>query len=488
MAKPRQPTQAQALAAAEPADGGAVARAASARTRVPVLLAYGNLALPIAFLGYPLGLFLHPYYATELGLGLAAISTVLLITRAFDFVTDPLIGWLSDRTKTRLGRRRPYIMLGVPITMLGVWKLFFPEPPVDIWYMLLWNTVMYFGWTMITLPWGALGGELSENYMDRARIMSVRQVFTIVGLIGSSAVMWLSQQYLGKERPADVLDTLGTIVLVSLPVCVLILAVIVPERQRRAASALPSLPRSLRSLLKVGPFRRIIYMALAIVVGEAARHAVAFFFIQDILDAGDRIGLAYTGYFLFGVLAIPMWQWLARRHGKHRALAIAMINGSLTSLGTVALGPGDFTIFLVLFVVKGLSFGAFAYLPLAMIADVVDVDRAMHRQERAGLFFAFQAAVDKVGMAVGLFLALQLLNLAGYDPQGVETTAVGWIALRVEYAVLPGLFFALATAIIWNYPLTQARHEVLVARLARREARREAIAGNARIKAVGASL
>ena len=482
MSKPRQPREARATAAG--LAGGGTVTAASARTRVPVLLAYGNLALPLAFLGYPLGLFLHPYYATELGLGLAAISTVLLITRAFDFVTDPLIGWLSDRTRTRLGRRRPYIMLGVPITMLGVWKLFFPEPPVDIWYMLLWNTVMYLGWTMITLPWGALGGELSENYMDRARIMSVRQVFTIIGLIGSSAVIWLSQQYLGKEKPGDVLDTLGTIVLASLPISVLIVALVVAEPQRRLPSVLPSLPRSLRSLFKVGPFRRIIYMALAIVVGEASRHAVAFFFIQDVLNAGDRIGLAYTGYFLFGVMAIPMWQWLAKRYGKHRALAIAMVNGALTSLGTVALGPGDFTIFLVLFVVKGLSFGAFAYLPLAMIADVVDVDRAMHRQERAGLFFAFQAAVDKVGMAAGLFLALQLLNLAGYDPQGVDTTSLGWMALRIEYAVLPGLFFALATAIIWNYPLTQARHEALVARLERRKA----IAGKNRVKAIGAGL
>ena len=464
------------MTAAGLASDGAVAEGASYRTPVPVLLAYGNVALPIAFLGYPLGLFLHPYYATELGLGLAAISTVLLITRAFDFVTDPLMGWMSDRTRSRFGRRRPYIMLGVPITLLGVWKLFFPEPPVDIWYMLIWNTVMYLGWTMITLPWGALGGELSENYLDRARIMSVRQVFTIVGLIGSAGVIWLSQQYLGKEKPGDVLDTLGTIVLVSLPICVLILTLIVPEPQRQMPSVLPSLPRSLRSLFKVGPFRRIIYMALAIVVGEASRHAVAFFFIQDVLGAADRIGQAYTGYFFFGVLAIPMWQWLAKRYGKHRALAVAMINGALTSLGTVALGPGDFAIFFVLFVVKGLSFGAFAYLPLAMIADVVDVDRAMHRQERAGLFFAFQAAVDKVGMAVGLFLALQLLNLAGYDPQGVDTTSLGSMALRIEYAVLPGLFFALATAIIWNYPLTKARHEALIARLKRRDA----IAGSTR--------
>ncbi len=440
------------------------------RTKIPVLLAYGNLALPIAFLGYPLGLFLHPYYAKELGLGLAAISTVLLATRIFDFITDPLIGWVSDHTRSRFGRRRPFLVLGTPITMLGVWMLFFPQPPVDIWYMLIWNSVMYFGWTMMVLPWGAWGGELSENYMERSRIMSVRQVFTIFGLIGSAGVIWLAQEHFGRETPGEVLDLLGTIVLVSLPLCVMLLVLGVPESKRHIPSASLSVARSLRSLFKVGPFRRIIYMALAIVVGEASRHAVAYFFIQDVLEAGHRIGAAYTAYFTFGVLAIPFWQWMAKRYGKHRALAVAMLNGAVTSIGAVALGPGDFNIFLVLFIIKGLSFGAFAYLPLAMIADVVDVDRAMHRQERAGMFFAFQAAVDKIGMAVGLFIALQLLNLSGYDPQGINTTSFGEIALRIEYALLPGLFFVLATAIIWNYPLTETRHTALVERLRRREA------------------
>lgn len=444
----------------------------SPRVAPLVLLGYGNLAFPLAFLGYPLGLFLHPYYASTLGLGLGAIGSVLLVSRLFDFVTDPLVGWLSDRSRSRLGRRRPFLILGLPITMLGVWMLFFPGLGVDIWYMLIWNLVMYFGWTVMLLPYGAWGAELSEDYLERARIMSCRQVFTIAGLIGCSAVIWISQQWLGKAGPGEVLDTIGTTVLVMLPLAVAALVATVPESdQFKAAGKQPQLFSSVVSLLKVGPFRRIILVALAVVVGEASRHAVAFFFIQEVLQASDRIGLAYTAYFGVGVLAIPLWQWLAKRYGKHRALAFAMINGGLTSIATVGLGANDFPVFLVLFVIKGLSFGAFAYLPLSMIADVVDVDRAMHRQQRAGMFFAFHAAVDKMGMAVGLFLALQFLELAGFDPKGLTTTAAGLLALRAEYAVLPGLFFLVATLLVWNYPLTHARHQRLVARLKRRELR-----------------
>ena len=442
---------------------------------MPVILGYGNLAFPLAFLGYPLVLFLHPYYAADLGLGLAAVSTVLLVTRIFDFVTDPLIGWMSDHTRSRIGRRRPFVFVGVPVTLLGVWKLFFPEAPVDFWYMLIWNTVMYLGWTMIVIPYGAWGAELSGDYLERSRIMSFRQMFTIVGLIGSAAVIWVSQQWLDKAEPGEVLDTLGSIVLLVLPMCVVLMILLVPEPPRaNTVEAQVAFAGSIFSMLKVGPFRRLVYMGLAVVAGEASRHSVSYFFIHEILQAGDRIGFAYTAYFVFGVMAIPLWQWLAKRYGKHRALAIAMANGAITSLATFGLGPGDFNLFFVLFVVKGLSIGGFAYLPLAMIADVVDVDRAKNRQQRAGMFYAFHAAMDKIGTAFGLFIALQLLNLAGYDPEGLNTTATGLLAVRVEYAVLPGLFFLLATAIIWNYPLTQERHQALRSRLKRRDERERA--------------
>ena len=145
------------------------------------LLAYGSLGFPIAVLGYPMALFLHPYYAGELGLGLAAISTVLLVSRLTDFVTDPLMGWISDRTRTPFGRRRPYVVLGLPVMMLGIWKLFLPEPPVDIWYMLIWNMVVYLGWTIMLLPYSAWGAELTDDYMARAKITATRQIYTIAG-------------------------------------------------------------------------------------------------------------------------------------------------------------------------------------------------------------------------------------------------------------------------------------------------------------------
>ena len=418
-------------------------------------------------------LFLHPYYAGELGLGLAAISTVLLISRMTDFVTDPLMGWISDHTRTKYGRRRPFIAIGLPVMMLGIYKLFMPEPPVDIWYMLIWNTVVYLGWTIMVLPYGAWGAELSDNYMDRARITAARQVWTIAGLFGASVVIWFFQEILETPGSGDVLAGIGMTLLVVFPVVVAVLLWLVPEREIDVAPKQQKWWRELTSMMKIGPFRRMLYVALAIVIGEASRHAVVVFFMDDVLHAGDRIGRTFIFYYMMGVAAIPLWQYLAKKVGKHRSLAIAMTWSGLMVLATAFLGAGDYNTFLIFYVLKGASFGAFAYLPLAIIADVVDVDTAVTRQKRAGLFFAVFGAVDKIGIAIGMFIALQVLNLTGYDPSRGITEAGLWM-IRIEYAVIPTFFFILASYIVWNYPVTNERHSKLIDALERRNLREQA--------------
>ena len=418
-------------------------------------------------------LFLHPYYAGELGLGLAAISTVLLASRLTDFVTDPLMGWLSDRSRTRFGRRRPFVLLGLPIMLIGIYKLFLPDPPVDIWYMLVWNMVVYLGWTIMVLPYGAWGAELSDNYMDRARITAARQVWTIAGLFGASVVIWFFQEILETPGSGDVLAGIGMTLLVVFPVVVAVLLWLVPEREIDVAPKQQKWWRELTSMMKIGPFRRMLYVALAIVIGEASRHAVVVFFMDDVLQAGDRIGRTFIFYYMMGVAAIPLWQYLAKKVGKHRSLAIAMTWSGLMVLATAFLGAGDYNTFLVFYVLKGASFGAFAYLPLAIIADVVDVDTAVTRQKRAGLFFAVFGAVDKIGIAIGMFIALQVLNLTGYDPSR-EITESGLWMIRIEYAVIPTFFFILASYIVWNYPVTNERHSKLIDALERRNLREQA--------------
>ena len=140
------------------------------------------LGLPLALVGYPIAIWLPAFYAGEMGVSLAAVATMLLVAKLSDVVTDPLVGTISDRLRTPFGRRRPLILLGVPVLCGSIWLLFVPMQGADSVYLLLCIAGMYIGTTLVGLPYGAWGAELSPDYHQRARVTAWREQFTLIGL------------------------------------------------------------------------------------------------------------------------------------------------------------------------------------------------------------------------------------------------------------------------------------------------------------------
>jgi len=119
------------------------------------LVAYGQLVVPLAVIGLPVAVYIPPFYSSTLGLDLAAVGLILMLARISDVITDPLIGRLSDRTRTRFGRRRPWVLAGVPVMMASALMLFVPPGEVSNLYLLTWIAAIYLGYTLITSPYGA---------------------------------------------------------------------------------------------------------------------------------------------------------------------------------------------------------------------------------------------------------------------------------------------------------------------------------------------
>ena len=165
-----------------------------------------------------------------------------------------------------------------------------------------------------------------------------------------------------------------TIILV-LPVCVFIVLTAVKEPPATGNESVP-LREGIRYLWKNGPMRRVLIIALMVIFGEAFRNAVSLFFIRDIVGV-PTIGAAYFFYFIAGLGAIPFWLWLGRKIGKHLAFMWTLIIVvALVSFANLFLSYGDYLPFFLLFIVKGFCFGGLQFLPVAMLADVVDVDTA----------------------------------------------------------------------------------------------------------------
>ncbi|RHW22057.1 hypothetical protein C2846_06245 [Pseudomonas jilinensis] len=265
------------------------------------ILVHGSVGMPLAVIGYPLVVYLPPFYAQEVGLNMALMALVLVIARMSDVITDPLIGTLSDRWQTRLGRRKPWLLMGMPLMLLGTVMIFMPPEGAGIGHLLVWTVIMYLGWTMVTLPYGAWGAELSPAYHQRSRVTAAREGFVLVGLflaalapaivqrLGAKfqagetdgAVMQFAVWLLGSDGQLSIgygpiLAAMAWMLLILLPLTVLLVVTTVKEAPPKSVQR-TDWRKGLRVLKNNGPFKRMMLILLIVVTGESFRNALSVF-------------------------------------------------------------------------------------------------------------------------------------------------------------------------------------------------------------------
>ncbi len=421
------------------------------KLRRGILFAYGLPGLPLAALLLPLYITLPAFYADDMGLGFFAVGIVLLVTRLWDVVTDPLIGTLSDRFKTRFGRRKPWLLAGAPVLMVSAWFLFLPEAGVTWIGLLVWTMALYLGATMITLPYTAWGAELSPDFDERSRITGWREGLVIAGTLLAAGL----PAVVGADRAAS-LEVIAWSLWLVLPVCLLIAIRYVPERPI-VARRQPRFSQGWRIVWQNAPFRRLIGAYFLNGVANGLPATLFLLYVEKVLAIPAWTGLLLFIYFLCAIAAIPLWLWLARRWGKHRVWIAAMVWAALVFAFVPFLGPGDHVWFLIICVLTGASLGADLTLPASMQADVIDLDTLRIGQSRAGLYFALWGVATKLALALAVGIAFPLLALAGLEPGDETATSTGLLALAALYSLVPAVIKLCACALVFGYPLSAER-------------------------------
>ncbi|NBC23808.1 MAG: MFS transporter [Gammaproteobacteria bacterium] len=479
-----------------------------------VLASYGAPAMPLAMVTLPMAVYLPAVYADSegFGLGLAFVGLMMVLSRVFDGITDPLIGFLSDRTRSRWGRRKPFVLLGTPIYIFGICMLFIP--PIEFTnvtllgftfnsgypWMLATLVITYVGATIKDVPYSAWGAELSKNYNERTLITSWREGFSVSGsLIGAftPAIIF----FFGYDKPTDAVFFLALAITFVMPVLIANCLISTPEHPpvEVRKTRLP-LKESFTYVWQNEPYRRLVIIFLFSTIGSAMTNTLSFFFVKHVLLAGDLYGFYLAPYFVSQIVAIPLWFKLSRRVGKHRATMWAIGWYALWScfIPLIAIAPmvwfepfaiphilaflppdayassvayfegiptGKFLFFIIIMCLKGSAIGALTALPYAMAADVVDVDSARTGKSQGGAYFSIWLMTRKLAYALGLFVGTNLVVLFGFnslaDPMDTTNTTFALLMLAVTYSVIPAVFKFVAMPLLWNYPLTEERvHEI----------------------------
>ncbi|MCG8442991.1 MAG: MFS transporter [Caulobacterales bacterium] len=443
-------------------------RAGSGRVPGAVLFGYALPGLPMAALMLPLYVFLPTYYAEDLGLGFTAVGAVLLIARLTDVASDPVIGLVSDRIDTRIGRRRPWILAGVPVVMAGVYALFLPGEGVGWGYLLAWTVIAYLGGAMITLPHSAWGAELSPDYHERSRIAGAREGVVIVGTLIAAAIPAV---FGGDQKAA--LQVIGIGVCLVLPISVIAAVLLAPE-----TPAPPRRPlawrRSVGALVSNAPFARLIAAYLLNGVANGLPASLIVLFVTHVLETPSWIGLFLFVYLLSGVLSIPLWLRLSARRGKHQVWSGAMLAACAIFVCVPLLGAGDQLWFLAICLLTGAALGADLTLPASMQADVVDLDTLKSGRRRAGVYFALWGMATKLSLALAVGIAFPILGAMGFDPDTDSQAPRALFALAALYSLAPVAFKLAAIALMRGYPITADRQARVRRLIAARQAREEA--------------
>jgi Na+/melibiose symporter-like transporter len=416
------------------------------------LVAYGLPSLPTTILTLPLFVVLPTFYAQDLGLGLGLVGAILLGSRIWDAVSDPLVGILSDHINTRWGRRRPWMVLGAPIALVSLWFLLVPGENVGGGYLLGWTIALYIGGTMILIPYNAWGAEISGHYHERARVTSFRQIFVLAGGI-TAAVLVAALQ---SDR-ADALRVTALIVVITLPIAVAIAVRFVPDQPKSLEQRL-TFARARAAVRSNKPFQRLVAAFFLNSIANGFPITLFLLFVQHNLRASDTMLSWILGvYFVMALLSVPFWLVLSKRYGKHRVWTAAMILVCAFFVWVPLLGAGDAMWLLVISLFTGFGLGADLVLPPAMQADVVDLDELRHREKRTGIFFAVWSIAQKLSLALAAGIAFPILEFVDFQRVVGDNLPETLLTLAILYAIVPVVFKVAAIALMWGFPLTAAK-------------------------------
>jgi GPH family glycoside/pentoside/hexuronide:cation symporter len=432
------------------------------RTR---LIAYSAPSLVTSVAALPMALFIPAFYSGDLGVPLASVGVAIALSRLLDVVTDPLIGSLSDRLRIPGGRRKPWMILGAPLFLFSLWKIFVPGPEVTAAYLLFWSAVLYLGFTLIDLPHKAWGAEISTDYDERTRITSWREAIATAGQVALLAgLVWLVAN--GVEAAASQLRLIALIVVIILPVLLGFCVFFVPERPPEIyVHAKRSVWAGLGIVARNPAFLRMIGCVLLFVSGVAVQGTLHRLVLADVMLDENRFPLMILLENLGTLAAVPIWLALSVRLGKHRALMAAALWLAVWSLPLIFMRAGEVNWMTVVIVIRGSSFASILFIANSIAADVIDVDTLESGEQRSGLFFAVWGMAIKLSLALGVVLATVLPSLAGYSPSDSPPTPIIQGRLMMIYGALPAVLMAFGALFLFRFPITKARHDEVRAEL-----------------------
>ena len=453
-----------------------------------VKFGYGAAELGIQIVEIQLWVYLFNFYNVVVGLNEFLVGCALGVAVFWDAVSDPLMGLVSDRTRSPSGRRRVYLIPGAVLLAASVLMLFNPPRSDSQLFLFFYLTLAYIAvntaMTRLAVPHTALGGALSFDRDERTELYGTRLLFGTIGLMLGVSVPGLIQDSYGNQTNESLLAVRSyTSFAIIIPILLSALASYVAtigydhaspnKTQLTVVTAFSETTKALISASKNRYFVPLIGAFIVATAGRTLNSSIALYYYEMRLELSRSTTELYIllPFFLFIVLSIVLWVYLSRRLGKKWPAFYGVAGlGLMTCIVYPLFPPGNALWPLIAAFVGGILGGAIILFD-SLVADVVDYDELRSGQNREGVYFGAWRMAAKLARLIGLLVTMLALRWAGYDNGEPVGQNVSW-RLALLFGPVVGLFFLAGAGLFALTPLTDSRHKRIQRLLVRRRALR----------------
>ncbi len=414
------------------------------------MLAYGGPVLGIAYLLFFVQFYFLKYATDVLLLPPVAVGVLFALAKLWDAVSNPWVGSWSDRTRSPLGRRRPFLLASLPLLVAGFVMLWSP-PGLGPTALLGWAAIALFAFHMAfalyTIPHIALGAELSSDSHERTRLFGARQVSFTIGMLLAFAAIQVAMNADDSRAATARMAIPGALVAAAL----LAITPLLVREPAPGASGGQSLRAGLRDVWANRPARLLLLVWFVESFGVGATGTMAPYVSEYVLRRPDVVGTIPAAYVLAGIVSIPLWVRLSRTNGARDTWLAAMLLASAAFAGMMFVGVGDVALIMGLLVVAGFAMGCGNVLSSSLMADLIDVDAQRTGERKEGVYSASMMFAMKIGISLATAISGIVLSAVDFVPNA-EQSAESLLGIRILFAGLPAVGFFVGAVLFRRFP------------------------------------
>ena len=437
---------------------------------------YGSGDLSFSLITTLVGAYFAIFLTDVVGVPAAMAAVAIFIGSTWDYINDPIVGYISDHTRSRWGRRRPFLLFGAVPLMLGFtlmwWRPPFTQPIALVIYFSLVFIVYELAATFAYMPYLALTPELTANYDERTSLMSTRAFFSILGSLVAFTIPLL---IVGGFHP----ENAGRVLIMGAAFgifCVIPLWLVffgTREREEFMNQPQKGIRESIVAVRNNRPFFFGLVIYLFTWVAIAILELILLYFIKYVVRQEGQSDLIMATIFVVAMIALPLWVWISRRLNKRWAYIAGIAFLAVVLLTISSLSPSSsLPLLLTLCVLAGIGVSAAHVIPWSILPDAIEYGELHTGERHEGMFYSLITLAQKIAVSIALPLALLILDRTGYIPNSSVQPESAVNGIRLITGPIPAVLMGLGILFAFLYPLGRENYSEIARQL---EVRRKAI-------------